>query len=73
MTKTTPKIEYSEHEAATMLGVSIDQLRSMIRNHIVKDEAAGAPSYVDVSSFRSCCPSDPRRHAAKWCASVTRS
>ena len=26
-----------------MLGVSIDQLRSMIRNHIVKDEAAGAP------------------------------
>ena len=43
MTKTTPKIEYSEHEAATMLGVSIDQLRSMIRNHIVKDEAAGAP------------------------------
>ena len=28
MTKTTPKIEYSEHEAATMLGVSIDQLRS---------------------------------------------
>ena len=43
MTKTTTKIEYSEHEAATMLGVSIDQLRSMIRNHIVKDEAAGAP------------------------------
>ena len=43
MTKSTPKIEYSEYEAATMLGVSIDQLRSMIRNHIVKDEAAVAP------------------------------
>jgi hypothetical protein len=43
MTKTTPKIEYSEHEAATIIGVSIDQLRSMIRNHIVKDEGAGAP------------------------------
>jgi hypothetical protein len=43
MTKTNPKIEYSEHEAATMLGLSIDQLRSMIRNHIVKDEAVGAP------------------------------
>ena len=71
MTKTTPKIEYSEHEAATMLGVSIDQLRSMIRNHIVKDEAAGAPRHVDVSSFRSCCPSDPRRHVARCGASVT--
>ena len=43
MTKTNPKIEYSEHEAATMLGLSIDQLRSMIRNHIVKGEVAGAP------------------------------
>jgi hypothetical protein len=44
MTKAA-KVEYSEREVAALLGVSIEQLRCLIRNHIVKDdEAAGAPS-----------------------------
>ncbi len=36
------KTHYSETEAAEELGVSVDQLRSLIRNHIVdtEDEAA---------------------------------
>jgi hypothetical protein len=29
---------YSEYEAAVELGVSIEQLRSMVKNHIVKDD-----------------------------------
>ena len=37
MTK-AQKIQYSEHEAANMLGVSVDQLRSLVRDHIVKGE-----------------------------------
>jgi hypothetical protein len=37
MTKTL-RIEYTEYEAATLLGVSVDQLRSLVKNHIVKDE-----------------------------------
>ena len=41
MTK-AQKIQYSEHEAANLLGVSIDQFRSLVRDHIVKD--ATAPS-----------------------------
>ena len=32
------KAQYSEHEAAEELGVSVDQLRSLIRNHIVETD-----------------------------------
>jgi hypothetical protein len=32
------KTQYSEHEAAEELGVSVDQLRSLIRNHIVETD-----------------------------------
>ena len=31
------KAQYSENEAAQALGISIDQLRSLIRNHIVTE------------------------------------
>jgi hypothetical protein len=41
---------YSEHEAANILGVSIEQLRLLVRNHIVKDEDASADP---VSTFHS--------------------
>ncbi len=34
----TSKSHFSEREAAEELGVSIDQLRSLIRNHIVQSE-----------------------------------
>ena len=34
----TSKSHYSEREAAEELGVSIEQLRSLIRNHIVQSE-----------------------------------
>jgi len=32
------KTQYSEHEAAEELGVSIDQLRTLIRSHIVETD-----------------------------------
>jgi len=47
------KTHYSEHEAADELGVSVDQLRTMIRSHIVEtDEEL---NNVGVASFQ---PSD---------------
>lgn len=33
------KLHYSELEAATELGMSIEELRALIRNHIVKNDA----------------------------------
>ena len=39
-----PKPQYSEVEAARMLGISVDQLRSLVRAHIVKDEEATGPA-----------------------------
>jgi hypothetical protein len=36
--KTPPKIEYSEDQAAAMLGVTVDQLRALVKNHIAKGE-----------------------------------
>lgn len=54
MVATKPiKTQYSEHEAAEELGVSVEQLRSMIRSHIVEtDEEL---NNVAVASFQ---PSD---------------
>ena len=49
----TGKSQYSETEAAEELGVSIEQLRSMIRNHVVdRDEDL---TNVPVTTFQ---PSD---------------
>jgi len=49
----TGKSQYSETEAAEELGVSIEQLRSMIRNHVIdRDEDL---SNVPVTTFQ---PSD---------------
>ena len=39
----TFKVQYSEPETAQMLGLSIDQLRSLVRDHIVKDEKLEDP------------------------------
>ena len=39
----TSKMQFSEPETAQKLGLSIDQLRSLVRNHIVKDEALEDP------------------------------
>jgi hypothetical protein len=49
MTK-APKTQYSEEEAASMLGLNIDQLRSLVRAHIAKDEET-----AELSSYQ---PSD---------------
>ena len=47
------KPQYSENEAATELGLSVEQLRTLIRNHIVEtDEDL---NNVPVASFQ---PSD---------------
>jgi hypothetical protein len=51
--KPPTKTQYSEHEAAEELGVSVDQLRTLIRSHIVEtDEDL---NNVSVASFH---PSD---------------
>ena len=33
------KAEYTEEEAASALGISIGQLRSLVRTHVIKEEA----------------------------------
>lgn len=38
------KMQFSEPEAARMLGLSIEQLRSLVRDYIVKDEEAETPA-----------------------------
>jgi hypothetical protein len=35
------KAQYSESEAAQMLGVSVDELRALVRSHIVSHEEPG--------------------------------
>ena len=32
------KVQYSETEAAALLGISVEHLRDLVRRHIVKDE-----------------------------------
>jgi hypothetical protein len=34
-----PKTQYSEVEAAEILGVTVDQLRTLVKSHIVKEES----------------------------------
>ena len=60
MTK-ADKTHYSELEAASMLGVSMDQLRSLVRDHIVKDQSstAAARCLYDFSGFGFGCPPNP--------------
>jgi hypothetical protein len=43
-------MSYTENEAAEKLGVSVDQLRTLVRSHISRGEESGA-----ISNFR---PSD---------------
>ena len=38
MTRTVGKTHYSVPEAATALGITVEQLHSLIRNHIVERE-----------------------------------
>jgi hypothetical protein len=38
------KPQYSEHEAARMLGVTVDELRRLVRAHIVKDDESANPA-----------------------------
>lgn len=45
------KVQYSEIEAAEMLGVTVEQLRSLVQSHIVKDDS-DAPAAA-VSTFQS--------------------
>jgi hypothetical protein len=41
------KAHYSEPEAATELGISVEELRALIRNHIVKNDAELNSSAVE--------------------------
>ena len=46
------KLEYTEEEAASALGISISQLRSLVRTHVTQEESGPE---VPIPSFR---PSD---------------
>ena len=46
------KLEYNEAEAATALGVSITQLRALVRRHVIQEESGPE---VPIPNFR---PSD---------------
>jgi hypothetical protein len=43
------KVEYTEEEAASALGISIGRLRELVRTHVIKEDAG--PD-VPISSFR---------------------
>jgi hypothetical protein len=43
------KAEYTEEEAASALGISIGQLRSLVRTHVIKEEVG---MDVPIPSFR---------------------
>ena len=49
------KSEYTEEEAASALGVSISDLRALVRTHVTKDEAERESVEIPLPSFR---PSD---------------
>jgi len=44
--KKSQKVQYSESEVAAMLGISSEQLRSLVRDHIVKDDVASDSAAV---------------------------
>ena len=50
MATSSPRTLFSEDEAATMLGVSVNELRSMVRAHIVRDDEVLADS---IAAFQS--------------------
>ena len=43
------KVEYTEEEAAYALGISISQLRALVRTHVIKEDSG--PD-VPIPSFR---------------------
>ena len=45
----TGKIEYTEEEAASALGISIVQLRMLVRTHVIKEEVG---MEIPLPSFR---------------------
>ena len=45
MTTQGSRTVYSEHEAARVLGISVEQLRSLVKLHIVKDEDVPEDAY----------------------------
>ena len=45
----TGKVEYTEEEAAAALGISIGQLRLLVRTHVITEETAAD---VPIPSFR---------------------
>ncbi len=49
----TQKVQYTETEAAALLGISVERLRDLVRRHIIKEEAD--PSALAYATFQ---PSD---------------
>jgi hypothetical protein len=43
------KVEYTEEEAASALGISISDLRALVRTHVIKEEAG---MDVPIPTFR---------------------
>jgi hypothetical protein len=49
------KAEYTEAEAASALGITIGDLRALVRTHVIKEEAERESAEIPLPSFR---PSD---------------
>jgi hypothetical protein len=42
-----PRVQYTELEAANLLGVSVEELRTLVRRHIIKEDGeAGNLAYT---------------------------
>ena len=63
------KAEYTEEEAASALGISIGQLRSLVRTHVIKEEVGmEVPITIfrptDLLLLRMLSDSQPRAQSA---------
>jgi hypothetical protein len=41
LTAKEPKVQYSENDAAQILGISVQELRTLVKNHISKEDELG--------------------------------
>ena len=52
------KLEYTEEEAASALGISIGELRSLVQTHVISEETAGDMPSHQLSPHRSSSSED---------------
>ena len=62
------KVEYTEEEAASALGVSVGELRAMVRTHVIKEELGlevPIPTFRPTDLLLLKMLSESRPHAAR--------